>query len=102
MIDRGPCDSRPEPLSSCLAGRFTWGKQVNALIDRGSGWLVGKPEVTRRALFGGALFCLWVSQAVSHQITNICSHFVVTKTLEPACLLEICENLVVADKPEVT
>jgi hypothetical protein len=48
----------------------------------------------------GVRSCLWVSQAVSHQITNICSPFVVTKTVKPAWILAICENFGVADKPD--
>jgi len=40
-----------------------------------------------------------VSQAGSDQITNICSHFVVTKTLKPAWILAICENFGVVSRP---
>src|SRR5215472_15600430 len=72
-------------------------KSVPTRLEVPSG--VGKPEVARRGILWGALICLWVSQAGSGQITNICSHFVVTKTLKPASLLAICHNFWVADKP---
>ena len=68
--------------------------------------MVGKPVVTRRGNPSGCpVLSLGVSTGAGQyrkQDSGICGHFVDTKTREPAWILGICENLVVADKPEIT